>query len=58
MMDDYRGIAVSSAISKLYWILIMRRLDRWAKIYISGQPVKLASGMVEEHLTMPLFYNI
>ena len=29
--DDYRGIAVSSALSKVFSMLIMRRMDSWAE---------------------------
>jgi hypothetical protein len=31
VLDNDRGIAVSSAISKIYYTAIMRRLDRWAE---------------------------
>ena len=29
--DDYRGIAVGSALSKLYSLILLRRLDKWAE---------------------------
>ena len=32
VMDDYRGITVGSAISKLYALVIMQRMDAWAEI--------------------------
>jgi hypothetical protein len=31
-MDNYRGIAVGIAISKLFSIIITNRLDEWAEI--------------------------
>lgn len=45
-MDDYRGITVGKAISKLYSLVIMKRLDTWAET--SGFRAAGQAGFREE----------